>query len=629
MIKKLFIALLLLIATKTFAQPYVLTAAINLSNQNNLIIRGDSIAGGAAVCINLRNCTNVHIVRCRLTNSTTFGIQLYGCTNVEIDSCLITKVKGGVYAQNCFAINIHNNQIQTILGPYPNNDFVQFNNVTGTGNRINYNDCEDPSTVVTGREDGINVYKSNGDINDPIQIMHNRIRGGGGNASITGSGITIGDQGGSNQICQYNIIVNPGYVGMQVAGGTNIDMSYNTIFSKPFPNSHLGLGRGNFSGLPSTNVTMGHNTINFKSGKPSDQSRGSLFVQKDTSHSYYSPYFLPEPINWSTNIVNAGIDSTILPVNLITGFIPADTTHHLGNYVDFGRLTLNNKHDTTIRGQWFHTNTNNPAVTLTNCTNVKFVNCLFGPTGGVNGIGLSAATSSMITVDSSYLERVSTGIYYTHVVSGKVTNSQFKNILGPKPQGSAIKFDHTSGPGQLISNNAIENIDGASNPDILIDIVNSYGLPNSPIKITNNQLRCNVPTSTTSGGILLGDQQGNYQYASGNKLVSTGSFGIGIAGGQHNSIVNNKIYSGAHPGALISNVGIKISNATPLSGTCKLNTITGNQINWWSDLYHIKNNIYNPGSCSAVSGLTQNAINANISSVILPAQIITNNVVIP
>lgn len=628
MLKKLLTIIFLLAAIRTYAQPYHLNPVINLQNQNNITIRADSIFGGGSICINLRNCTNVHIVRCRLTNSTTFGIQLYGCTNVEIDSCLITKVKGGVYAQNCFAINVHHNQFQNMLGPYPNNDFVQFNNVNGTGNRINYNDMEDLPGQ-SSREDGINLYKCNGDPSDPIQVMHNRIRGGGGNSSVTGSGITVADQGGSWQDVEYNIIVNPGYVGMQVAGGTHITMINNQIYSKPFPNSHLGLGRGNYSGVPTSTVTMGNNQINFKAGLPSDQTGGSHFVQKDTSHAYRSPYFLPEPTNWRTNTVIANIDSTIIPVNLITGFLPTDTTHHLGNYVDFGRLTLNNKHDTTIRGNWFHTNTNNPAVTLTNCQRVKFVNCLFGSTNGVNGIGLSVSLSNTITTDSCYFERVSTGVLYSYTVSSKVTNSQFKNIKGPKPQGSAIRYDHTSGPNQLINNNAIDNTDGASSPEILIDIVTSNGLPNSPIKVTNNQIRCNIPTSTSGGGILLGDGQGNYQYASGNKLVSTGSFGIGIAGGQHNSVINNKVFSGPHAGAIISNVGIKISNGSPQSGTCQLNTVTGNLVNWWSDIYHIYNNVYNPGSCYTVNGITANALNANISSVILPSLIITNTVVIP
>lgn len=55
--------------------------------------------------------------------------------------------------------------------------------------------------------DAINLYKSNGIAGDPIQVIGNRIRGGG--PSTSGGGIMTGDQGGSYILVSI-ILVNPG-----------------------------------------------------------------------------------------------------------------------------------------------------------------------------------------------------------------------------------------------------------------------------------------------------------------------------------------------------------------------------------------------------------------------------------
>ncbi|HVW15938.1 MAG TPA: right-handed parallel beta-helix repeat-containing protein [Mucilaginibacter sp.] len=300
------------------AQPYKASAPIVLKNQSNVTISGDSISGGTGPCISLTNCTNVHITKCKLCNGTTVnsvGIQLASCTNVTIDYCFITKVATGVYAQACpGGIVVSKNQFLNMMGPYPRGAYVQFNNVSGGGNRILDNKGENIAGQ-SNPEDGINLYKCNGLPNDQILVWGNLLRGGG--PSTTGSGITVGDQGGSYELVENNILVNTGTDGMQVAGGTYITMSNNIICSTATSISHVGLGFGNYSGLPCHHITMTGNQIKWMCGRASDLAyypKGTTVVEKDAS----MQAGLPTPTGWTTNILGANISPSVLPNTLIT-----------------------------------------------------------------------------------------------------------------------------------------------------------------------------------------------------------------------------------------------------------------------------------------------------------------------
>ncbi|MBS1526626.1 MAG: right-handed parallel beta-helix repeat-containing protein [Bacteroidetes bacterium] len=299
-------------------QPYKGSAPIVLRNQSNVTISGDSISGGAVPCISLTNCKNVHITKCKLCNGTTvnsLGVQLAGCSNITIDYCFITKVATGVYAQACTGgIVVNANQFLNMMGPYPRGACVQFNNVSGGGNRIT-NNKSDNVAGKSNPEDAINLYKSNGLPTDPILVSGNMLRGGG--PSTTGSGITVGDQGGSYETVTNNIVVNTGTDGMQVAGGTYITMSNNIIYSSATSISHVGLGYGNYSGLPSNNIVMTGNKIKWMCGRASDLAyypKGTTVVEKDAS----MQTGITPPTGWSANILGASLSASVLPTTLIT-----------------------------------------------------------------------------------------------------------------------------------------------------------------------------------------------------------------------------------------------------------------------------------------------------------------------
>jgi len=286
---------------------YKASSPISLSNQSNITISGDSINGGSSVGIRLSNCNNVHITKCLIQNTTNDGIQLSNCTNVIIDSCFITNVRAGVNATQCKTVKVNSNQFLNMNGPFPSGNFVQLNNVSGGGIQVNYNHCEDIAGIAQHPQDGISIYQCDGLPGDSVQVIGNWIRGGQiQNDSGGGAGIVLGDVGGSYQVARNNIVINGGFVGMQVQGGTHIKMDHNTIYGISTPYSNCGLCYGNYSGASSSDIYMGYNKVKFfqKSGAEMD--------------AWWDPSSAFQPDGWNTNILKANIDASILPSVIIT-----------------------------------------------------------------------------------------------------------------------------------------------------------------------------------------------------------------------------------------------------------------------------------------------------------------------
>ena len=275
---------------------------IVMSGANNITIQGYLINGGQDNCISLSNCSNVHITKCKIQNSKLVGILLNNCKNVLIDSCFIGNVQTGVNAKNSVTVKVNYNRFLNMNGPFPAGCAVQFNNVSAPASQINYNKVENIPGQAEHPQDLLSVYKSNGLPGDSIQVIGNWIRGGQvTNDSGGAAGIVLGDVGGSYQVARYNIVINGGFVGMQVQGGSHIKMDHNTIYSSKTPYSNDGLSYGNYSGAPSTDVNISYNKIRFynKRGEEAD----CWWDQKTVS----------KPIGWETNILRADIDEHILP----------------------------------------------------------------------------------------------------------------------------------------------------------------------------------------------------------------------------------------------------------------------------------------------------------------------------
>ncbi len=117
-------------------------------------------------------------------------------------------------------------------------NFFQCGDCSGSGIRINRNSMErtDPYGVAV-LEDWINLFKSNGDSTNWIQVNNNRARG----HSLSGSGsfIMLGDAGGSYQEAVGNVGVNPGQVGIGIAGGHHIKVEGNSMYSTAWDSSNV------------------------------------------------------------------------------------------------------------------------------------------------------------------------------------------------------------------------------------------------------------------------------------------------------------------------------------------------------------------------------------------------------
>ncbi|HEY9004276.1 MAG TPA: right-handed parallel beta-helix repeat-containing protein [Mucilaginibacter sp.] len=289
--------------SKSLATTYKASSAISYSGKSNITISGLSITGGT-YCIYLNNCSNVTITNCHLANASKYEVYLTGnCKNIYMNNCYVTGGVSGVHVENSSGIRINTNQFRNINGPFPGGNFVQFVNVSGGGNQINYNRCQDDPGV--GKpEDGLSVYQSNGLPGDSIQVIGNWIRGGQYyNTSGGGAGIVLGDVGGSYQVARNNYVVNGGFVGMQVQGGTHIKMDHNVIYGGVTPYSNCGLCYGNYSGKSSSDINMSYNKVKYFKTNGQEQ---DLWTSGLT------------PTGWSTNTQKANITASILPATIIT-----------------------------------------------------------------------------------------------------------------------------------------------------------------------------------------------------------------------------------------------------------------------------------------------------------------------
>jgi hypothetical protein len=291
-------------SSKSLASSYTSASPISYYSKSNITISGLSISGGSNG-IALYNCSNVIIYNCVIMNSSGFGVMLNNCHNVYVQNCFITNVKSGVHVYQGSGIVVNSNQFLNMNGPFPDGCFVQFASVTGGGNRIMYNKCENVVGVAQHPQDGINLYKSSGIQGDSIMVYGNWLRGGQVQFDSGGAaGIVLGDVGGSYQVARQNYVLNSGYVGMQVVGGSNIKMDHNFIYSSSTPVSNTGINCGNYSGAASYNINISYNQIRWyqKTGAEWD-----LWLDN-----------VPTPAGWNTNIPKANISYNILPSTIIT-----------------------------------------------------------------------------------------------------------------------------------------------------------------------------------------------------------------------------------------------------------------------------------------------------------------------
>jgi len=229
-----------------------------ISGQSNVVIenlRFENTSGSPI--IRIVNSTNITIRNCFFNKGTEEAIDIENSSNITVEKNLIYGVVTGVYALNSQVIKVINNQCvnvrQRVSGG--RGQLVQFNSVGGNGNEVinNRSECFQGES---NPEDHISLYKSSN-----IIVRGNMLKGGG--PSVSGSGIMSGDNGGSNQLIENNLLLNTGNAGIGVAGGDNIRVLNNKIYSIQTSVSNNPLYVWAQAGASCSNITVTGNKVNW------------------------------------------------------------------------------------------------------------------------------------------------------------------------------------------------------------------------------------------------------------------------------------------------------------------------------------------------------------------------------
>ena len=219
-----------------------------IDGKADLTISGLEIANPQGNGITIRNSKRIRIEGCKIGPCKGEAVNIYACEGITVTGNRFEAVSTGVYALDSRHIEVTRNRCLNVHGPFPRGQLAQFDKVTGGGNRINHN----LALNILGKsnpEDVINIYKSSGTADDPIQVIGNKIRGGGPSGS--GGGIMTGDGGGAYIVVRDNILVDPGQYGIAIAGGHHIQILDNKVFGKRQPFTNVGIYVWNQSKAPS------------------------------------------------------------------------------------------------------------------------------------------------------------------------------------------------------------------------------------------------------------------------------------------------------------------------------------------------------------------------------------------
>lgn len=307
---------LLMVSSLSFGQgsrytgTYKKSAPLDIVRKNTVVIEGLEFTSSNSRALSIWNSENVIIRNCKFINvDVKVAIYAENSTNVLVTDCTFENVHGAFIAANGkgnikFEYNDVKNVLGTLRGGAVFSNAVHFNGCNGPGNSISYNAIENLPGEGSP-EDNIALYRSNGTPQSPIMIKGNWIRGGGRTGS--GGGVNLGDWGGSYQIAEDNILVNPGQVGMGMAGGHNLTIRNNKIFSSRQPNSNVGLAIVNWTGAEtgaSYNITVENNDVNWTN---KDGNQNLWWIYENMNHLKGK----------ETNKYNKDLNESILPKDIL------------------------------------------------------------------------------------------------------------------------------------------------------------------------------------------------------------------------------------------------------------------------------------------------------------------------
>ena len=229
---------------------------IVIRGQSDVVIRNVRITNPNGPCILVEDSANVRIHNVRLGPCRSEAIRAKRVDGLRVSRSTLRDAYRGVYALNSRRVQITRNDFLDF-----HRNIAQFDKVEGANSYIMWN-YGDTGIGNARTEDLVNLYKSNGTSGSPIRVSHNHFRGGG--RSRSGSGIMLGDNGGSHQLAYGNTLVEPGQVGIGVASGSHIRVARNRIYQPKRSWSNVALYVWNQSSTPCNNVRVDRNEVTWR-----------------------------------------------------------------------------------------------------------------------------------------------------------------------------------------------------------------------------------------------------------------------------------------------------------------------------------------------------------------------------
>ena len=231
------------------------TGPIVIRRESNVVIENLHISNPGGTCVTVTRSSNVTIRNSTIGPCGGEAVYLSDVDTAQVTGNYISGTNNGVLVHRSDSVAVDGNAFVNA-----GRNFVQFDKVNGPDSSISDNRGQNElgGSIV---EDMINLYQSNGTAGSPIRIVGNHLRNGG--PSGYGSGIMLGDGGGSHQIAQGNRLVNPGQVGIGVASGDGIRVIDNLIYSSAQSWSNVGLYVWNQYDSGCSSIEVAGNLVNW------------------------------------------------------------------------------------------------------------------------------------------------------------------------------------------------------------------------------------------------------------------------------------------------------------------------------------------------------------------------------
>lgn len=234
-----------------------------IDGQSDRVIENMVIGPCGGAGIEISNSRNITVQNVIIKDTQDLGISINDSQNIAIRENEITNTLSAINALNSSGIVISCNTMKNPRGPIPDGQFVQFDKVSGGSNQISCNAGYNEQGKGIP-EDAISLYQSNGEPGSQIMVLNNLIVGGG--PSNSGGGIMLGDDGGSYQMAQGNVLVDPGQYGMAVASGHHMSIIDNQVFSSGKSWANTGIYVWNQYPHSCNNIEVSRNRVQWASG---------------------------------------------------------------------------------------------------------------------------------------------------------------------------------------------------------------------------------------------------------------------------------------------------------------------------------------------------------------------------